>query len=64
VLRIGDELGRRVGVRVWCHALRHSAITAAIERGALGEIPIGGIVLKINGQWVEAHIGGPPRALR
>src|SRR5688500_19064477 len=33
VLRIVDELGRRVGVRVWCHALRHSAITAAIERG-------------------------------
>ncbi len=31
--RIVDELGRRVGVRVWCHALRHSAITAAIERG-------------------------------
>ena len=36
VLRIVDELGRRVGVPVWCHALRHSAITAAIERGAAG----------------------------
>lgn len=33
VLRIVDGLGRRVGVRVWCHALRHSAITTAIERG-------------------------------
>jgi integrase len=26
-------VGRRVGVRVWCHALRHTAITTAIERG-------------------------------
>lgn len=33
VLRIVDGLGQRVGVRVWCHALRHSAITTAIERG-------------------------------
>jgi integrase/recombinase XerC len=33
VLRIVDELGRRVGVRVWCHALRHTAITEAIIRG-------------------------------
>lgn len=33
VLRIVDELGRRVGVRVWCHALRHTAITEAIVRG-------------------------------
>lgn len=33
VLRLVDAQGRRVGVRVWCHALRHSAITTAIERG-------------------------------
>jgi integrase len=33
VLRIVDGLGRRVGVRVWCHALRHTAITEAIVRG-------------------------------
>ena len=33
VLRIVDHLGRRVGVRVWPHALRHSAITNAIIRG-------------------------------
>jgi integrase/recombinase XerC len=33
VLRIVDGTGRRLGIRVWCHALRHSAITAAIERG-------------------------------
>jgi len=33
VLRIVDELGQKVGVRVWCHALRHTAITEAIIRG-------------------------------
>jgi integrase/recombinase XerC len=33
VLRIVVALGRRVGVRVWCHALRHSAITTAIVNG-------------------------------
>lgn len=33
VLRIVHTLGRRVGVRVWCHALRHTAITEAIIRG-------------------------------
>jgi integrase/recombinase XerC len=33
VLRIVAELGERVGVRVWCHALRHTAITEAIIRG-------------------------------
>jgi integrase/recombinase XerC len=33
VLRVVDGLGRRVGVRVWCHALRHTAITEAIVRG-------------------------------
>jgi len=33
VLRIVDAFGRRVGVRVWCHALRHTAITEAIIRG-------------------------------
>lgn len=33
VLRIVNDLGQRVGVRVWCHALRHTAITEAIIRG-------------------------------
>jgi integrase/recombinase XerC len=33
VLRIVDGLGRRVGVRVWCHGLRHAGITTAIVRG-------------------------------
>jgi integrase/recombinase XerC len=33
VLRIISALGQRVGVRVWCHALRHTAITEAIIRG-------------------------------
>lgn len=33
VLRLVTELGERVGVRVWCHALRHTAITEAIIRG-------------------------------
>lgn len=33
VLRIVDDLGRRVGVRVWPHALRHTAITTAIVSG-------------------------------
>jgi integrase/recombinase XerC len=33
VLRIVNDLGQKVGVRVWCHALRHTAITEAIIRG-------------------------------
>jgi integrase/recombinase XerC len=33
VLRIVAEVGERVGVRVWCHALRHTAVTEAIIRG-------------------------------
>jgi integrase len=33
VLRIVRALGQRVGVHVWCHGLRHTAITTAIERG-------------------------------
>jgi integrase len=33
VLRIVRELGQRVGLHVWCHALRHAAITTAIEHG-------------------------------
>lgn len=33
VLRIVDDLGRRVGLRVWPHALRHAAITSAIIAG-------------------------------
>jgi len=31
VLRIVRELGQRVGLHVWCHALRHSSITAALD---------------------------------
>jgi integrase/recombinase XerC len=33
VLRIVRELGAKVGLHVWCHGLRHSAITTAIEHG-------------------------------
>lgn len=33
VLRIVRELGQRVGLHVWCHALRHSSITQAAELG-------------------------------
>lgn len=33
VLRIVRELGQRVGVQVWCHSLRHTAITTAAELG-------------------------------
>jgi integrase/recombinase XerC len=33
VLRIVRELGQRVGLHVWCHGLRHTAITTAIEHG-------------------------------
>lgn len=33
VLRIVRALGQRVGLHVWCHGLRHTAITTAIELG-------------------------------
>jgi integrase/recombinase XerC len=33
VLRLVADLGERVGVRCWPHALRHTAITEAIIRG-------------------------------
>jgi integrase/recombinase XerC len=33
VLRIVRELGARVGLHVWCHALRHTSITTAIQEG-------------------------------
>ena len=33
VLRIVRRLGQRVGLKVWCHALRHTAITTAMEQG-------------------------------
>lgn len=33
VLRIVRELGQRAGIKVWCHALRHTSITTAIEQG-------------------------------
>jgi integrase/recombinase XerC len=31
VLRIVRECGQRIGIHVWCHGLRHSSITAALE---------------------------------
>jgi integrase/recombinase XerC len=39
VLRIVRELGQRVGLHVWCHGLRHSSITAALD--AAGKAGIG-----------------------
>ena len=33
VLRIVRELGAKVGLHVWCHALRHTSITTAIQEG-------------------------------
>ena len=33
VLRIVRELGQRIGVHVYCHALRHTSITQAAELG-------------------------------
>jgi integrase len=36
VLRIVREIGRRAGLHVWCHGLRHTAITMAIEKGQQG----------------------------
>lgn len=33
VLRIVRELGSKIGIRVWCHGLRHSSITQAAEVG-------------------------------
>jgi integrase len=33
VLRIVRELGQRIRLHVWCHGLRHSSITTAIEKG-------------------------------
>lgn len=33
VLRIVRELGARCGLHVWCHALQHTSITTAIEKG-------------------------------
>src|SRR5213595_2116006 len=37
VLRIVRELGERVGLHLWCHSLRHSGITVAVEQStALG----------------------------
>jgi integrase/recombinase XerC len=33
VLRIVRTLGQQVGIRCWCHSLRHTAISVAIEKG-------------------------------
>ena len=38
VLRLIEALGRRVGVKVWCHGLRHAAVTQAIIRGQQGGV--------------------------
>ena len=38
VLRIVRELGQRVGLHVWCHGLRHSSITAALEAASAAGI--------------------------
>jgi hypothetical protein len=31
--------------------------------GFRGEVPSGTIVIRVNGNWVEAEIGGPPEGL-
>jgi integrase len=37
VLRIVRELGEQIGLHLWCHGLRHSGITIAVEQStALG----------------------------
>jgi site-specific recombinase XerD len=41
VLRIVRTLGQRVGLHVWCHGLRHTAITTAIREGATGARRLG-----------------------
>lgn len=33
VLRIVRQLGQKIGIHCWCHGLRHTAITTAIEKG-------------------------------
>jgi integrase len=33
VLRIVRELGQRIGLHAWCHGLRHTSITQAVELG-------------------------------
>ena len=33
LLRIVRVLGQKIGLHVWCHGLRHTSITTAIERG-------------------------------
>lgn len=35
MLRIVRELGRKTGHHVWCHGLRHFAITEAVELAQL-----------------------------
>jgi integrase/recombinase XerC len=47
VLRIVRELGQRIGLHVWCHGLRHSSITAALDAAPKAGIGLGGV--KING---------------
>jgi integrase/recombinase XerC len=44
VLRIVRTLGQKVGLHVWCHGLRHTAITTAIERGQQAGVGLDRIV--------------------
>jgi integrase/recombinase XerC len=53
VLRIVRELGQRVGLHVWCHRLRHSSITAALD--AAGNAGIG--LDKVKAHSRHAAIG-------
>jgi integrase len=38
VLKIVSAIGAGVGVRVWCHALRHTRITTAIVNGQAAKL--------------------------
>jgi integrase len=49
VLRIVRELGQRVGLHLWCHALRHSSITIAIQEGQRAGLGIDQI------RWFSRH---------
>jgi integrase/recombinase XerC len=53
VLRIVRTLGQRVGLHVWCHGLRHSSITAALD--AAGKAGIG--LDKVKAHSRHAAIG-------
>jgi integrase/recombinase XerC len=40
VLRIVRELGQKVSLHIWCHGLRHSSITAALDVAAQAGISL------------------------